>query len=332
MTISLTRGSAKRISVFNHKGGVGKTTLTYNIAAAIAAEGKTVLLVDSDPQCNLTAYLIDEQVLDDLLDKSDSDNGQTIWSAVRPLVESTGPFREISAFELPTDRLYLLPGDIRLSDFEEQLNDYWGECFQRKRRGFKGTMALSELIGTLVGNLNVDFVFYDSGPNIGPLNRVILLDCDYFIVPAAYDLFSVRAMKTLGRTLVAWTSDWETIQELAPEDTYVLPGKPQFLGYIPQNFSVYRGTVSSEPAKYAGRLDRTVQSDLVGMLRLSGLVASTPIYKLGEAKDFGALVTASQRQGVPLWDVTGAGTPDQRSSARSAFRAIASQIIERTET
>jgi len=49
---------APRLSVFNHKGGVGKTTLTVNLACAIAEAGHRVLLVDSDPQCNLTSYLV----------------------------------------------------------------------------------------------------------------------------------------------------------------------------------------------------------------------------------------------------------------------------------
>ena len=58
-----------RLSVFNHKGGVGKTTLTMNLAATLAEEGKRVLVVDSDPQCNLTSYLIEDDVVDRLLDE-----------------------------------------------------------------------------------------------------------------------------------------------------------------------------------------------------------------------------------------------------------------------
>jgi cellulose biosynthesis protein BcsQ len=72
------RGSAKRIAIFNHKGGVGKTTLTLNIAAALASLGRRVLLVDSDPQCNLTSYVLEGSVVDDLLDNSDTAKGQTI--------------------------------------------------------------------------------------------------------------------------------------------------------------------------------------------------------------------------------------------------------------
>jgi len=307
---------------------VGKTTLTYNIAAALAEKGKRVLLVDSDPQCNLTAYLIDNVVLDDLLDSSDSDTGGTLWSGVKPLIDASGRPKSIEAIE-QFAKLWLLPGDIRLSDFEEELTGYWNECFQRKTRGFVGTMALSEIVNHACAKYKIHFVFYDSGPNIGPLNRIILLDCDYFIVPAAYDLFSIRALKTLGRTLFAWTTSWKTVLDLAPKETYLLPGRPKFMGYIPQNFKVYRGSVASTPGKYAGQLDRGIATDIVNYLKPIGLVASTGVHKLAEVKDFASLVTASQQEGKPLWSVS-AGTPVQRASAHSVFRSIADKILSRS--
>src|ERR1035437_895714 len=116
------RTSAKRIAIFNHKGGVGKTTLTLNIAAALASLGKRVLLVDSDPQCKLTSYVLEGRVVDDLLDNSDGANGQTIWSALKPIVEASGDVRPLRPYELSTKNLFSLPGDIRLSEFEAELN------------------------------------------------------------------------------------------------------------------------------------------------------------------------------------------------------------------
>jgi cellulose biosynthesis protein BcsQ len=163
------------------------------------------------------------------LDNSDGPHGQTVWTSLKPVAEASGAFKPVNPIEL-SPRLFLIPGDIRVSDFEEELSDFWRECLQRKRKGFAGTVALSELVNTICLRYGIDFVFYDSGPNIGPLNRIILLDCDFFIIPAACDLFSVRALKTLGRSLYSWISQWRTMSELAPADMYVLPGHPKFLG------------------------------------------------------------------------------------------------------
>ena len=320
-----------KISIFNHKGGVGKTTLTMNIAATLASMGRRVLLIDSDPQCNLTSYLISDDVVDDLLDKADSAEGQTIWSSVRPLSEATGGIRQIKPLPTSTDNLFILPGDIRLSEFESDLVEFWGQSLQRKPKGFRGTTALSEMVTKAGKDLKVDYIFYDSGPNIGPLNRVILLDSDFFIVPVSCDLFSLRALKTLGRTLSTWITEWSTICDLAPKDTILLKGKPQFLGYIPGNFRVYGGDVSSEQMHYLTRIEKEVFSQVIAILRRidpSLAVGTTHQTKLGSLKDFGALVPASQREGKAIYHVN-AGSIDQRREAKSALRLIAENVEAR---
>ncbi len=329
--MSEPRAPARRLAIFNHKGGVGKTTLTMNLGAALAARGHRVLLIDSDPQCNLTSYLVDGEVVDDLLDTSDGPDGQTVWSAVKPVSEALGTIRVVEPIEPGIDGVYLVPGDIRLSEFEGDLNDFWGLCLQRKPRGFRGTTAISDLVNALATEHDFDFVLYDSGPNIGPLNRAILLDCDQFIVPVACDLFSLRALKTLGRTLVQWITSWETIADLAPADMSLLPGRPVFLGYIPEGFRTYGGTVTRQQSHFLGEIDREIHSQIVSLLAdvAPDLVGERHALRLGEVKDFGALVPASQRQGSPLYEAD-AGSPQQRSEARDALSSIAKAIEERS--
>ena len=326
------RVDAKRISIFNHKGGVGKTALTLNLAAALTTLGSRVLLVDADPQCNLTSYLVSDEVVDDLLDESDSNTGQTIWSALKPVHEALGSYHIKRPIESGIENLYLMPGDIRLSEFETDLAEYWAQCLQRKMRGFRGTTAVSEMVNAIAGDLGADYVFFDSGPNIGPLNRAVLLDCDYFIVPVACDLFSLRALKTLGRTLVDWIDTWSTICDLAPRDTYLLPGQPIFLGYIPEGFRVYGGQASAEQSAFLSRIDKEVYAQVVQVLRsvdhaLAPGRASS--FKLGEIKNFGVLVPASQNEGKPIYDVS-KGSLEQRTQARNAFIALAKRVQSRT--
>lgn len=324
--------SPVRLALFNHKGGVGKTTLTVNLAAALAESGKSVLLIDSDPQCNLTSYLLDDRTVDQLLDNSDGKTGETIWSALKPVVQGKGDPIDVGVYETSIRDLNLLPGDIRLSDFEEELSTFWSESFQRKVRGFNGTAALSTLVDTLQQAYTADYVFYDTGPNIGPLNRAILLDCDFFIVPGACDLFSVRALKTLGRTLTSWISDYNTLRTLAPDDTNLLPGKPRFLGYIPQRFKVYGHGMARQHSHYFARFTRQIYSDLMVPLRridpaLSPDTASEA--KLGEVKDFASLVQAAQGQRVPLWLVTGPNATLAFES-HAVFKSLAAAVLDRT--
>jgi cellulose biosynthesis protein BcsQ len=324
------RAKAPRLSIFNHKGGVGKTTLTVNLSCALAELGFRVLLVDSDPQCNLTSYLVEEAVVNDFLDHSDSTDGCTLWSALKPVVEATGEPNLISPIELPNG-IALLAGDIRLAEYEAELSTYWADCFQKRLRGFRGTTALSALVNSVANSNNANIVLYDTGPNIGPLNRTILLDCDYFIIPAACDLFSLRAIKTLGHTLTGWISLWRTLQDLAPDTLYLLPGAPKLIGYVPQRFRVYASKPSFAYAELLPRIEKSVKEDVIAVLeRLDAdLVASAKApLSLTEIKDFGALANAAQQQGVALWNTT-AGTPDQRTEARECFMEFGKTVLKR---
>ena len=319
------RHRAPRLALFNHKGGVGKTTLTIEIAIAMSALGKKILLVDSDPQCNLTSHLIPVDVLDDLLNKSDSESGRTLWYALKPLVEATGNVGSIEPYER-RENVFLVPGDIRLSVFEADLNEFWAQCYQRKPKGFRGTTSLSALVNDIATKLDVDVVFYDSGPNIGPLNRVVILDCDAFIVPAACDLFSVRALSTVGRTLVSWIGEWQTLADLAPAATYLLPGQPRFLGYIPQQFRVYGQKLTAGHAKYEALLAKHVRSDIISTLReidLQLAPGSPEEFLLGQVQDFGTPVSTAQGDGVSI--------AENSAEARKVFKAMATKILHRLD-
>ena len=326
------RHRAKRIAIFNHKGGVGKTTLTVNLAAALAEKSKRVLLLDTDPQCNLTSYLLADEDVDNLLDNSDGEKGETIWSAVKNVVEGAGALRMVKPVRTSTELCWVVPGDLRLSELEQELGVFWGDCVQEKMKGFHGTAVLSNLAQRLAVSLDADFVFYDTGPNIGPLNRAILLDCDYFIVPAGCDVFSVRALRTLGKTLTTWIRRWETFLKATPEGASFLPGRPQFLGFAMQGFKVYGGGMVRMAAKYQASFEKRLLPDLINPLRrVSENLAPTSASasRLIDVRDFSTLVLQSQEQGVPLWKVFG-GQPYQTEEARTAFHRLADEIIHRT--
>ena len=320
-----------RVTLFNHKGGVGKTTLTANIAFALADMGKSVLLVDSDPQCNLSSYLLADDVVDDLLNESSTSNGQTIWSAVRPVLNNTGPGRLVAPQAVAD--LKLLPGDIKLSEFEEFLYDSWTDSLKRRLGALRAITSISTVVGQIHRLSPLDYVFYDTGPNIGALNRVLLLDSDFFIVPVACDLYSTRALATLGQAMARWIFDAETIAAIAPDDAALLTAQPAFLGYIPQQFRVYGRVMAKEANSYLQEIKNRVQEDVAAVLRKQRKCLAPPRSvdpALGQVKDLASLVQAAQREGVPMWECSRA-TSQQRKSTRSTFQKIASRIVQAAE-
>ena len=319
-----------RITLFSHKGGVGKTTLTANIAFALAQSGKSVLLVDSDPQCNLTSYLLSDDVVDELLNNASKSTGQTIWSAVRHVFDSVGVGRFVEPIK--AGDVALLPGDIRLSEFEEFLGDAWADSFRRRLGALQATSSISDMVTRLSKDRRFDFVFYDTGPNIGPLNRVLLLDSDFFIVPVACDLFSVRALGTLGQTIKKWIRDARTIASIAPDSATCLRAAPTFLGYVPQRFKVYGRKMTKEASFYFRRIETRIDGDISSVLReidrrLAPARSTNPV--LGKIPDIASLVQRAQREGVAIWRCSG---PDQqvKAATEGSFTKIAACVANRS--
>jgi chromosome partitioning protein len=82
---------AKFISIFNNKGGVGKTTLTWNLADALAEKGKRILLIDFDPQCNLSIAMLGADEFKSLV--SDTESSKTCVLSCRDTSRTPDPGR-----------------------------------------------------------------------------------------------------------------------------------------------------------------------------------------------------------------------------------------------
>jgi len=110
----------KKICLFNHKGGVSKTTTSYNLGWKLARNGKKVILVDADPQCNLTGLVLGES-FDDFYIQRPKDN---LKAGISAAFEATPiPLSSIDCFQIPENtNLYLVPGHIGLSEYEVPLS------------------------------------------------------------------------------------------------------------------------------------------------------------------------------------------------------------------
>src|SRR5690242_11992055 len=94
----------KTISFFNHKGGVGKTTLVFNTGLALTRLGYTVLFIDADAQANLTSAALPVDKNEEVLE-----NDRTIYGALLPVIEGTGDLADVKPIRV-RNGAYLLPG------------------------------------------------------------------------------------------------------------------------------------------------------------------------------------------------------------------------------
>lgn len=335
--LAATGEEMKKLALFNHKGGVGKTTLTVNLADAIADTGKTVLLVDADPQCNLSSFYLEEKDLDRLLGESDeSESTGTLWAAVKPVVKGRGGVTDIEAIEI-TERISLAVGDVLLSDYEEELPAAWTESFARKTRGYDVISALPQVVQHLADEIEADIVMYDVGPNVGPLNRTVLLDCDYFITPVHTDLYSLRALTTVGRALARWVTDWATVRTLASkrEQSRLMRGKPKYIGYVSSAYKVYGGHKAMPHEYWERMLAPRVKSRMVDVLReVDEKCVVAPPYKIGDVQHFHSLAAEAQKYGRAVAKLRGyvrSGHDPKIDEIGRQFKQLAREVLKRME-
>jgi len=241
----------KIITFFNNKGGVGKTTTVYHIAWMLKELGYQVLAVDLDPQCNLSSiFLPTERMEEIVLEELDV----TILDAIVPVSEGE-PYKPVH-IEKITEKLSLLIGNLSLSAFEDKLSDAWTKCLEGDVYGFKVTSIFKTLIEDAAKRCNADYVLIDVGPNLGAINRAVLISSEFVILPVAADLFSLQGIKNLGKTLDDWRNQWmRRLSEYPKENKNVIPqGKMKPTGYLLMQYTDRESRPVKSYIKWANRI------------------------------------------------------------------------------
>lgn len=325
----------RTVAFFNHKGGVGKTTLIYNIGLAFAQEGGRVLFLDADPQANLTSAAVDIGRIEEALT-----GGRTIHSAVKPVVDGYGDFAPIEPLQI-RDRAWLLPGDLRLSEFEEIAPQGWTDALAGHPRGFRVSMLLHRLIEYLAEQLRVDLTLVDMAPNVGALNRTALLSSDGFVVPLAPDLFSITALPSVGRSAARWVEEWVVARESAERRKldlgFDLPvGKPSPLGYVSQQFAIYRERPAAAFKRWIDRIPEEFASGIVEPLKTAGVPLPEGEHHIGEVPNLSSLVPIAQRTNQAIFELSGSEARGAHHTKAvgtySLFVELANQIQTRTDS
>jgi cellulose biosynthesis protein BcsQ len=331
------------LTLYNHKGGVSKTTTTYHLAHALTeSQGKKVLVVDADPQCNLTELLLFGilEELDDLEGQGKTTvlPGTTVKDALWPRLEGDRPSVDVDAIQLvkpsPSEELYVFRGDIALSEAEDRLSYAHSQRLTTDLHQKRNYVAVHDMLRRLGDRDKFDVILVDVGPSAGALTRSFFMACDRFLVPVAPDRFNFQAIASLSAILQKWIAEHSVvIKDFVKLGLNVPQKTPQLLGLIMQRFQRHRGTAKPSFKLWIDRIKERASQELVpGLVAAAGANAvaksclTNPIAV--EIPDFASLAPMMLSVGKPVWRLTQPDTGwqgnvwDDRKKAMKEVQAL----------
>ena len=337
----------KKIVLFNHKGGVSKTTSTFHIGWMIAKMGHQVLLVDADPQCNLSSLFLGEK-FDDYYE-SQATRTQNIMDGVK--VAFSGQPKPIEAINCPNanrnQNLFLIPGHMNLSEYDAQLSfAFTAPTAMKSLQSLPG--SFNDLIEKSANAIGAEYVFIDLNPGLSTINQDLFLICDAFIIPTNPDTFSLMAIRSLSTILPRWVKWKEENIAAYRNSAYPFPeGTPKFIGEIPQRFNIRNGKPTNPYSQKIKELSEETYNLFVPEIKKSNMLFEDQQYDnahidrttfiLREIKDFQGLSPKSLGVNIPVFELTdrelettGAALEAQRGNVKEFYQIyqdIANKII-----
>ena len=336
--------SAPIISLFNHKGGVSKTTTTFNLGWSLANLGKKVLVVDADPQCNLTGTVLGFDDIDDFNEFYAANPLANINDCLEPVFNSTGTLQPAQITPTPNPNMFLLAGKIDLAENETQVAVALTTSVAIPAlQNIPG--SLGRLLRLTAKQYEIDVVLVDMSPSVGAVNQCLLMGSDYFIVPTSPDYYCNQAISSLARVLPRWHAEVAPFRKSSL--LYSFPSAPpQFCGMISQRYRPRTGAPAKSFQQWIDKIKATVNAELVPALNVHGMSVSaakflaanpsdTP-FNLVNIADFNSLIAQSQKYSKPVFALTDAQLEQagvientmkiSRDRFRQTFEALASSV------
>ncbi len=248
----------KIIAVFHNKGGVGKSTLLFHTACALAEQGHKILMIDADPQSNLSLYGLSDIDLQAIWEDEENviidgfpigtntfntsssnllNSPRTIHFLLKPVESGVDDYNVLPPAIHLFDNLSLIPGRITLSQFESILADRWSISPDENVLAIRTITQFRTIATRYAETYGYEYVFFDVSPSLGLLNRAILTTCDAFFMPATPDLFSMYGIRNIGQSLIRWKKSYDSMYNAVGVQLKKLfaPDFVKFLGYTIYN-------------------------------------------------------------------------------------------------
>lgn len=339
---------SKRIALFNHKGGVSKTTSVYHIGWRLARNHK-VLLVDTDPQCNLSALILGDSFEEYYVANATAQ--QNLRDGVKAAFEGKPTPLEAVSCVIPSraPTLHLLAGHANLSEYDAALT------FAQTSNNAITTLqnlpgAFNELLRLTEERYGIDYTLIDMNPSLSAINQNFFMISDSLVVPTNPDPFSIMALTTLTTFLPRWAEWAKTTGPLFGSSAYPLPNVlPKFLGTLIQRFNIRRGRAAKPFRDNIDEIIKVTKGPFWDALSKADMVlddqkyvdaALEDGYCLSQIPDFQSLLPKSFDAGVPVFELTdeeiGETGPvleqmqEKREVFHGMFTDIANKIVKLT--
>ncbi len=296
-----------------------------------ADHGHRVVAVDLDPQANLTAAFLDEDSLEALWPASGQ--GATVYGSIRPLLRGVGDVSPAPLLAID-DRLALVPGDLALSQFEDELSSQWPDCLDGKERAFRVISAFHRLITDASRQFAADLALVDVGPNLGAINRAALVAADHVVVPLAPDLFSLQCLRNLDPALRRWRAEWQARLPHNPDPGLDLPpGGMVPAGYVLQQHGVRLDRPAGAYQRWMRRIPEVYRSDVLAADGPAPRIDDDPNC-LAQLKHYRSLLPMAQDARKPVFALKPAdgafgGHQQAVLDARRDFSELATTVASR---
>lgn len=254
--------AAKIITFFNHKGGVGKTTLVQNLGCLLADKGQKVLLIDADPQMNLTAAMYG---LSTSVEYSTDEDSK--WSEHVEKYISLSEYLDIDLKDQPSPKeifranskapqgqfVDLISGSINLANIEA---DLYGII--KNKNEFTSHIPFKFEQAIRKNKHHYDFILIDTSPSASSIiNALIMMGTDYFITPVSPSFFSLQAIDNLSAIFNNWIKllgEYQTTQNFKG-----LSFQPKFLGLVVQMAKRFNGGSVQEGTSFSKSAEKWIE-------------------------------------------------------------------------
>jgi len=292
----------KKVVFCNNKGGVGKTTLAFYTGVELARRGLKTVLIDLDPQCNLTLQTLGHTFYEDNLF---SGQEKTVYDVLKAKLEGSGDIDISIKPKAVRGNLFILPGDIQLSLYENLLLNGYNDAAAGNLRGYSDTSSLDRYLNEIGASEKIDVFIIDTSPSLGVLNRIIFLGAEYFVVPITPDSYSLQGVKNLGTIFENWKKNWKNTAQAAAvagktPSNQVLRGDALFIGYIINSFNVYAHRALKRQSDWLEKIPAEVKIYLSEKHGRNGLVEQSWKNPLGRTQDYGQLTAISMENHLAI--------------------------------